>query len=551
MCSDVAADRRVALSAYVVCGRLLVPDCVGLGDQLMAVENRKNANLVVDGLIDDAVGKTVGLAKRGRLQCLDGFGIKEEWHDADEGYAFLVHPGLFVGVARYDDLAEVVSRVGQRKGFLCSFLLVGNRKGGLDVDAFGGLVDNEVDFMPPHLVLPIGEHIVSYLSDVNRITATDELVVNCVLHQMWALVLPESKGSVAQATVSGIVLERSVKIVVPFDVESLGLCEHESVDEKVQVFGNRNTVCLDSHDGLNGVRQLCRIRGATDVAHCCCSQRIQKHVIFEAISFGDVTKVDDLVKIREVSHLLVRGLAQHTPGKATEIKVFVKDCVEVSGGFAQGKEFRHGKRREPDDVSSSTKLGRNVGGKHFRVGAGDINVNLGQLLQPAQGTVEGEECVPSFVRSQFGDINSLKWDFLAKLDFVDEHIRPFAVVLDSRFYSFAKELWVEKPCVLDLFKINLDDVVGGDAFVQKMLFEKLSQEVTLATAAKPGDNLDRTVLLGGDKLSKVEVALDDHGTATFVFVFNIMFCKAERLYHNSKQRCTGASNFRTDFKEVA
>ena len=39
-----------------VSGRLLVPDCVGLGDQLMAVENCKNANLVVDGLVDDAVG---------------------------------------------------------------------------------------------------------------------------------------------------------------------------------------------------------------------------------------------------------------------------------------------------------------------------------------------------------------------------------------------------------------------------------------------------------------------------------------------------------------
>lgn len=35
--------------------RLLVPDCVGLGDQLMAVENRKNANLVVNGFVDDAV----------------------------------------------------------------------------------------------------------------------------------------------------------------------------------------------------------------------------------------------------------------------------------------------------------------------------------------------------------------------------------------------------------------------------------------------------------------------------------------------------------------
>ena len=86
-------------------------------------------------------------------------------------------------------------------------------------------------------------------------------------------------------------------------------------------------------------------------------------------------------------------------------------------------------------------------------------------------------------------------------------------------------------------------MVGGDAFVQKMAFEKLSQEVALAAAAKPGDNLDCTVMLGGDKLSKVVVAFDGHRTAAFVFVLNIMFCKAEKLYHNSRQKCACAFSF--------
>ena len=68
MCSAVATCRLVALSAYAERGRLLVPDCVGLGDQLMAVENRKNANLVVNVLVHDAIWTAVGLAKRGRLE---------------------------------------------------------------------------------------------------------------------------------------------------------------------------------------------------------------------------------------------------------------------------------------------------------------------------------------------------------------------------------------------------------------------------------------------------------------------------------------------------
>lgn len=436
--------------------------------------------------------------------------------------------------------------MGQGECFLRPLLFIGNRKGGLDVDAFGGLVDDKVDFMTSHFVLPVGKYIVGYLADVNRITATDELVVNRVLHQMRALVLSKSQRGVAQTAVSSIVLERRVKIVVAFDVESLGLCKHEGVDEEVQVFGNGNTVGLDSHDGLDGIRQFRRIRGAADVAHGCCSQRIQKYVVFEPIPFGDVTKVNGFVKIRKVSHLLVRGLAQHTPRKTAEIEVFVKDGVEVAGGFAQGEEFRHGKRRELDDVSASAEFGRNVGGKHFRVGSRDINVDLGQLLQSAQRTVEGEECVFRFVRREFGDINSLEWDFLTKLNFIDEHIRPFTVMFDPRFDCFAKELWVEKSGVLDLFKVNFEDVVCEDTFVQKMLFEEFSQEVALATAAKSGDDLDRTIVLGGDKLSKVVVSFYDHGTLAFVCMINIMFCKAVVLYHNFKLRSRNTFNSRAD-----
>ena len=493
-----------------------------------------------------ALAQPIRVIRGSNLQRLDRLRVEEERHDADKGYAFLVHPRLFIGVASNDDFAEVVSRVGQGECFLRPLLFIGNRKGGLDVDAFGGLVDDKVDFMTSHFVLPVGKYIVGYLADVNRITATDELVVNRVLHQMRALVLSKSQRGVAQTAVSSIVLERRVKIVVAFDVESLGLCKHEGVDEEVQVFGNGNTVGLDSHDGLDGIRQFRRIRGAADVAHGCCSQRIQKYVVFEPIPFGDVTKVNGFVKIRKVSHLLVRGLAQHTPRKTAEIEVFVKDGVEVAGGFAQGEEFRHGKRRELDDISASAEFGRNVGGKHFRVGSCDINVDLGQLLQSAQRTVEGEECVFRFVRREFGDINSLEWDFLTKLNFIDEHIRPFTVMFDPRFDCFAKELWVEKSGVLYLFKVNFEDVVCEDTVVQKMLFEEFSQEVALATAAKSGDDLDRTIVLGGDKLSKVVVSFYDHGTLAFVCMINIMFCKAVVLYHNFKLRSRNTFNSRAD-----
>ena len=62
-------------------------------------------------------------------------GVEEERHDAHEGYAAFVHPGLFVRVAGHDDLAEGVAGMSERERFLFALRRVGDRPYRLDVNS--------------------------------------------------------------------------------------------------------------------------------------------------------------------------------------------------------------------------------------------------------------------------------------------------------------------------------------------------------------------------------------------------------------------------------
>ena len=206
----------------------------------------------------DAAG--LDCVRRGRLQRLDRFRIEEEGHDADEGDAFLVHPGLFVGGARYDDLAEVVSRVGQRKGFLLALGFVGNLPGGLDVDAFRVAIDDKVDLMLPLFANAVLVHGARFdNSDVDGVAPPNQFVVNGVFHQMCRFVLAEVHANVAKSGILGIVLERVVQIVVAPDVESLDLADQEGVAEEVEIFGDGYAVSWEFGNGGDGVGQFGRI----------------------------------------------------------------------------------------------------------------------------------------------------------------------------------------------------------------------------------------------------------------------------------------------------
>ena len=54
----------------------------------------------------------------GLLQRFQWSGVEEKGHDADEGDAVAVCPGLFVWIAGHNDLPEVVADVTERESLL-------------------------------------------------------------------------------------------------------------------------------------------------------------------------------------------------------------------------------------------------------------------------------------------------------------------------------------------------------------------------------------------------------------------------------------------------
>ena len=57
---------------------------------------------------------------------------------------------------------------------------------------------------------------------------------------------------------------------------------------------------------------------------------------------------------------------------------------------------------------------------------------------------------------------------------------------------------VLKSGLCPVFKVDDDDVVSRDAFLQKMVFEERLQQIGLAAAADAGDYFDGTETSGAD-----------------------------------------------------
>ena len=83
----------------------------------------------------------------GGLQRFQRMRIEEKGHNAHEGDAMVVKPRLLVGVSGDYDFAEVVVDASKGKCFLFPFRMVWDGKCRLDVNAFGCLVHNEIDFI--------------------------------------------------------------------------------------------------------------------------------------------------------------------------------------------------------------------------------------------------------------------------------------------------------------------------------------------------------------------------------------------------------------------
>ena len=109
----------------------------------------RRVGMVLSPLMDGIVQNLAPCVKvaDGRLQRFQRMRIEEKGHNAHEGDAMVVKPRLLVGVSGDYDFAEVVVDVSKGKCFLFPFRMVWDGKCRLDVNAFGCLVHNEIDFI--------------------------------------------------------------------------------------------------------------------------------------------------------------------------------------------------------------------------------------------------------------------------------------------------------------------------------------------------------------------------------------------------------------------
>ena len=132
---------------------------------------------------------------------------------------------------------------------------------------------------------------------------------------------------------------------------------------------------------------------------------------------------------------------------------------------------------------STTKFCRDVLGKHLRVAARDIDIQILIVLEFVQQIVNGD-----FVPSIVGIRNRI-----AELDFVDKQIILFTAVLYLRFHVFGKDYRVPELRELALVQFKHNDVLCPGAIFQQVVVKKMEQERRFSTTPDTCNDLDLAI----------------------------------------------------------
>ena len=214
------------------------------------------------------------------LQRFQRSGVEEKGHDADEGDAVAVGPGLFVWIAGHNDLPEVVADVTERESLLFALFVVRDVPCGLDVKAHVAFVDDEIHFVALAAALAVDgrEHL--HDTDIDRVVAPNEFVVDGILHEVRVFVLPEVEPRIADAGIDGIVFGRVVEVAVSAQIEEPRTLDEESRFKVAEVFADGRFVADKFTRGIDCVAEL---RGRT--LNFCASARKLKVKEAAVLSF--------------------------------------------------------------------------------------------------------------------------------------------------------------------------------------------------------------------------------------------------------------------------
>jgi len=480
----------------------------------------------------------------GLLQRFQRSGVEEKRYDAYEGDAVAVGPGLFVWVAGHNDLPEVVADVTERESLLFALFVVGDVPCGLDVKAHVAFVDDEIHFVALAAALAVDgrEHL--HDTDINRVVAPNEFVVDGILHEMRVFVLPEVEPGIADAGIDGIVFGRVVEVAVSAQVKEPCILDEEGRFKITKVFANGRFVAGNLASGVYRIAESCGIGKTADVAHGRVGHYFKKGVVLEVVSLDDVAKVDGSVEIVKIAPLFGFGFKKGAFGEPAEREVGVANLEGIPGIGHRFCELCERKRGHRDGFAASTELGGYILREKVGVGAGDVCGDVLALEKSVEDMVEGDVGFGAIFGAQARERRAFGQYWLRMLDFIDKHETRCVVSRKSGTNLLAEGNCIAAEKKVIGFKVDFHDVVWGSAAVKQMLLEEIEQEEALATTAHAYQNLDEIMVLCLYQLVQKDVSFDNHKTVSALkLCANARKFKTQVVYQFAGFRSSETLNF--------
>ena len=411
--------------------------------------------------------------------------VGQEVDEAHGGDALVVAMDGNV-VAHDDDFLERVADLDERGLFLLAFLIATDVVGRLYIVAAAAEVADEVDFelclSSRAVLIGIGDRHDAYI-DVESTNA--QLIVDNVLHDVRALVLPEVDAGIAQPHVGEVVFAGSVNIVAALHIVAHGTLHKERVAEMVQVDLHRSLVYAHVLHALEGVHQLVRIGEAANAGGDDVDEFLQFLVALYAVALLDVGDIGLGEQVLQIGHLLLYRGERENLGQSAVHHIFIERTLTAAAEGSQVLAERQ--RMNPHLVATATELGDDILRQETGVGASHIDVGIGDV----------EETVEHVLK------------LADELHLVEQDV-VHAAVGNPFVYIVAQSVGIPQLAVHAVIESNADDVLLVCALLFQILPEKVEEQERLSAPTHAGNHFYHAVMLSRYEGLQVGVAQNNH-----------------------------------------
>ena len=160
-----------------------------------------------------------------------------------------------------------------------------------------------------------------------------------------------------------------------------------------------------------------------------------------------------------------------------------------------------------DLIAAPPELRQDVGGQHFGVASGHINVQVGQGLQIVERVVKGDLFSVRIVGIR---------NFIRHLDLVYKEIILVCAVFHDLPDVSRKLQRIAIANIMGQVQFKGQNVIFGNALAKKVALEQLAKQIGLAAPANTGDHLYLTVPHKGDDFFQIAISFDFHSSTPSV-----------------------------------